>query len=151
MWHKANCADSRNIDVYPTRALVNKSWETVKKGACSNNLVNALRLVLRDPWPALSLTLEGLQSWVVKGATQASGWERVYGYLEPHLKLWGGGKGEFIFPAVSIALCLQFRRRQQPSSSSSHILKTNMWNRSVPASVVDSGLHWVWNSSAGEV
>lgn len=70
-----------------------KLWRRVRNSVCPNNLVNALRLVLCDPCPALSVTLEGLQSWVIKGATQASGWERVYGYLEPHLKLLGGGRG----------------------------------------------------------
>lgn len=46
----------------------------------ANNLVKALRLLLADLCPALSVTLEGFQSWVIKGATQPSGWERVDGH-----------------------------------------------------------------------
>lgn len=82
------------------------SWERVKNRICSNNLVNALRLVLCDPCPALSVTLEGLQSWVIKRASQASGWERVYGHLGPHLKLWGGGRENLLSLPISAALWL---------------------------------------------
>lgn len=83
---------------------------------CPNNLVNAMSLVLCDPCPALSVTLEGLQSWVIKGATQASGWERVYGYLEPHLKPLGGGRGNLF----SCPSRLQLKLRQQSSIGKAH-------------------------------
>ena len=71
----------------------------LKRRACSNNLVKALRLLLCDLCLPLSVTLEGLQSWVIKGTAQASGWERVFGYSGLHLKLCGRGKGGFVFPA----------------------------------------------------
>jgi hypothetical protein len=41
-------------------------WERAMRRACSNNLVKALRLLLHDLWPSLSVTSEWLQSWVIK-------------------------------------------------------------------------------------
>lgn len=91
-----------------------------KRRACANNLVKALRLLLCDLCPALSVTLEGFQSWVIKEATQASGWERIYGCLELHLKLpGGGGDGSFFLP-ISIALCVLFKLGQESSMSKLH-------------------------------
>lgn len=75
------------------------SLERFKNCICPNNLVNVLHLVPFDPWPALSVTLEGFQPWVVKGASPASGWERVYSHLGPYLKGLMWGKGESVIPA----------------------------------------------------
>lgn len=72
----------------------------------SNNLVKAWGLLLSDLRPALSVTLGGFQLWVIKRATQASGWERVYGCLEPNLKPCGGGGEDlfYFFPAHHFCL-----------------------------------------------
>lgn len=59
-------------------------------------------MLLFDLCSALSVTLEGFQSWVIKGAIQASGWERVFGFFEPHLKLLGGGREDLFFLPISI-------------------------------------------------
>lgn len=71
----------------------------------SNNLVNALHQVLSDPCPALSVTLEGLQSWVIKGVTRPLG-GKDYTATENHIWGFEVGEGQFASPAITVALHL---------------------------------------------
>jgi len=66
-----------------------------------------MRFLHADLCPALSIALEGLQSWVLKEAAQASGWKKSI-WLFGGTSEGGGGEDLFFLP-----ISLQFRLRQE--------------------------------------